>query len=119
MGSSRVRGPDNPVERNPGAVRDGQSDPEHAVELQCRTDPGAISLRLGAARHSAEGKLDLEGRRLLDLLRWGLIPFWAKDATIGARCIDAMAETVAAMPAFREAFRRGPRCPLPVDRFCE
>lgn len=64
-------------------------------------------------------RLDQDGRRSLDLLRWGLIPFWAKDAAIGSRCINAMAETVAAKPAFREAFRRGRRCLVPVDGFYE
>jgi putative SOS response-associated peptidase YedK len=64
-------------------------------------------------------RLDQQGRRSLDLLRWGLIPFWAKDATIGARCINAMSETVAEKPAFREAFRRGRRCLVPVDEFYE
>src|SRR4029077_11525568 len=50
--------------------------------------------------------LDREGQRSLDLLRWGLIPYWSKDRSIGPRCINAMAETVAQKPAFREAFRR-------------
>jgi putative SOS response-associated peptidase YedK len=63
-------------------------------------------------------RLDDEGRRSLDLLRWGLIPFWAKDPAIGMRCINAMAETAAAKPAFRDAFRRR-RCLVPVDGFYE
>jgi putative SOS response-associated peptidase YedK len=63
-------------------------------------------------------RLDEEGRRSLDLLRWGLIPFWAKDPAIGIRCINAMAETAAAKPAFRDAFRRR-RCLVPVDGFYE
>jgi putative SOS response-associated peptidase YedK len=63
--------------------------------------------------------LDREGRRSLDLLRWGLIPCWAKDASIGAHCIDAIAETVATKPAFREAFCRGRRCLVPVHGFYE
>src|SRR4051795_5892904 len=63
-------------------------------------------------------RLDEEGRRSLDLLRWGLIPFWAKDPTIGMRCINAMAETASAKPAFRDAFRRR-RCLVPVDGFYE
>ena len=49
----------------------------------------------------------------------GLIPYWAKDASIGAHCINAMAETVATKPAFREAFHRGRRCFVPVDGFYE
>ena len=49
-------------------------------------------------------RLDRDGRRSLDLLRWGLIPWWSKDIKMGARCINAMAETVATKPAFRDAF---------------
>src|SRR3954463_5093131 len=64
-------------------------------------------------------RLDRDGRRSLDLLRWGLIPWWAKDPKIGARCINAMAETVATKPAFRDAFNRGQRCIVPVDGFYE
>src|SRR5437762_7275746 len=52
-------------------------------------------------------RLDREGRRSLDLLRWGLVPWWAKDIKIGARCINAMAETVATKPAFRDASHAG------------
>src|ERR1051326_7766730 len=63
-------------------------------------------------------RLDRDGRSL-DLLRWGLIPWWAKDIKMGARCINAMAETVATKPAFRDAFARGQRCLVPVDGFYE
>jgi putative SOS response-associated peptidase YedK len=38
-------------------------------------------------------------------LRWCLVPYWAKDVKIGARCINAMAETVASKPSFRDALR--------------
>jgi putative SOS response-associated peptidase YedK len=63
-------------------------------------------------------RLDRDGRRSLDLLRWGLIPYWAKDKSIGPRCINAMSETVATKPAFRDAFRHR-RCLVPVDFFYE
>lgn len=53
-----------------------------------------------------------------DMLRWGLIPFWAKDAKIGYSMINAKAETVADKPAFREAFKSR-RCILPADGFYE
>ena len=59
-------------------------------------------------------RLDRQGRRSLDLLRWGLIPYWATDPKIGGRCISAMCETIATKPAFRDAFRRR-RCLVPVD----
>src|SRR5947207_1917371 len=62
---------------------------------------------------------DRDGRRSLDLLRWGLIPYWSKDVSMGARCINAMAETVATKPAFRDAFAQGQRCIVPVDGFYE
>ena len=51
-------------------------------------------------------RLDRDHRRSLDLLRWGLVPWWAKDIKMGARCINAMAETVAMKPALRDAFAR-------------
>lgn len=52
------------------------------------------------------------------LLRWGLVPFWAKDKKIGYRTINARAETVASKPAFRAAFRQR-RCLIPADGFYE
>jgi putative SOS response-associated peptidase YedK len=52
------------------------------------------------------------------LLRWGLVPFWAKDAKIGYSTINARAEEVANKPAFREALRKR-RCLIPADAFYE
>lgn len=59
-----------------------------------------------------------EGRRLLGTFRWGLIPWWAKEAGIGARHINARAESAAAKPAFRDSFA-GRRCLIPADGFFE
>jgi putative SOS response-associated peptidase YedK len=56
--------------------------------------------------------------RGLDVMRWGLMPFWAKDIKVGFSNINAMAETVDTKPAFREAFQRR-RCLVPVDNFYE
>jgi putative SOS response-associated peptidase YedK len=56
--------------------------------------------------------------REIALLRWGLIPSWAKDAAIGARMTNARAETVAEKPAFRSSFRRR-RCLVPMAGFYE
>lgn len=49
---------------------------------------------------------------------WGLIPSWAKDSVIGARLINARAETLAEKPAFRTAFKYR-RCLIPADGFYE
>jgi putative SOS response-associated peptidase YedK len=43
--------------------------------------------------------------RSLDVMRWGLVPFWAKDIKVGFANIDAKAEGIESKPAFREAFR--------------
>jgi putative SOS response-associated peptidase YedK len=56
--------------------------------------------------------------RRLEPLRWGLIPYWAKDAKIGYSTINATAETVATKPAFKEPFQRR-RCLVPADGFYE
>ena len=59
-----------------------------------------------------------EDTNWLERLHWGLVPFWAKDTAIGNRLINALAETVAAKPSFRHAFRNR-RCLIPADGFYE
>jgi putative SOS response-associated peptidase YedK len=54
----------------------------------------------------------------ISLLKWGLIPSWSKDSTIGSRLINARAETVASKPSFRNAFRRR-HCLIPANAFYE
>jgi|SRR5215472_4822286 len=56
--------------------------------------------------------------RELRVMRWGLVPSWAKDPSIGSRMINARAETVDSKPSFRRAFARR-RCLLPADGFYE
>ena len=52
------------------------------------------------------------------LMRWGLIPSWATDPSIGARTINARSETAASRPSFREPLQRS-RCLIPADGFYE
>jgi putative SOS response-associated peptidase YedK len=59
-----------------------------------------------------------EDEREAVLLKWGLIPSWARDDSMSARLINARSETVAEKPAFREAFKRS-RCIIPADGFYE
>jgi putative SOS response-associated peptidase YedK len=56
--------------------------------------------------------------RQLGFLRWGLIPYWAKEASIGNRMINARSESVAEKPAYRWSFRKQ-RCLIPTDGFYE
>lgn len=56
--------------------------------------------------------------RALRPVRWGLVPSWAKDRSIGSRLINARMETVADKPAFKKAFARR-RCLLPADGYYE
>ena len=56
--------------------------------------------------------------REVAMLRWGLVPFWAKDASIGHKLINARSESAMEKPAFREAFRAR-RCAIPASGFYE
>jgi len=65
---------------------------------------------------SADGAVVHE--RLLTYARWGLVPHWAKDESLGNRLFNARAETVETLPSFRDAFKRG-RVIVPIDAFYE
>jgi putative SOS response-associated peptidase YedK len=71
-----------------------------------------------AERAHESSKADAGPARELRVLRWGLVPSWAKDPSIGSRLINARAETVDSKPAFRKAFTHR-RCLLPADGFYE
>lgn len=81
--------------------------PEFAPSMDWRPTNNAPIVRLAA-----------DGSRECVLARWGLVPPWAPDLKFGTRCINARAETVASLPAFRSAFRRR-RCLVPVNAFFE
>ena len=70
------------------------------------TDPVAVVRRSSA------------GERRLEVMRWGLIPYWAKDPKIGYSTFNAKAEGIEERPAFREPFRRR-RCLVPFNSFYE
>ena len=61
---------------------------------------------------------DRERARVLSLVRWGLVPSWAKDPKLGDRLINARAETVATTNSYQAAFRKR-RCIVPADAFYE
>ena len=59
-----------------------------------------------------------EGGNSLEKMRWGLIPFWAKDPKIGSRMINARSETLSEKPSFKRSFK-GQRCLVIADGFFE
>lgn len=62
--------------------------------------------------------LEADGERVWHHLSWGLVPSWARDPKMGARMINARAETIAGKPAFRAALRRR-RCLVPASGYYE
>ncbi|WP_439814373.1 SOS response-associated peptidase [Zavarzinia sp. CC-PAN008] len=95
----------NTFDARPGAAGAGNFPPRHNV---------APTQAVPIVREAAEAPA---GRELVHAT-WGLIPFWAKDRTIGPRCINARSETVTTTPAFREAYKRR-RCLVVMDGFYE
>jgi putative SOS response-associated peptidase YedK len=81
--------------------------------------PGRASRDAQASEREDQHTSESSGpARELRVVRWGLVPSWAKDPSIGSRLINARAETVDSKPAFRKAFSRR-RCLLPADGFYE
>ena len=100
-----------------------QTLPHEAMRRVFKTTNPPVNLRANydAAPTQDLGLVRLDpdtGARRLDLLRWGLVPRWAKDLGIGAKAINARGETLAEKPMFRDAFRRR-RCIVPATAFYE
>ncbi len=93
--------------------------PEIARILGAETNAEfAPSYNVAPSRHVPVCRASAEGRRELSLLRWGLVPHWAKELSDRYRMINARAETVADKPAFRGPFRSR-RCLVPADGYFE
>lgn len=82
-------------------------------EIQCE-----LTLRYNIAPTQMAPVILNQGKTVLKNLRWGLMPFWATDPGIGARMINARAETVREKPAFRHSFKHK-RCLVLADSFYE
>jgi putative SOS response-associated peptidase YedK len=93
---------------------------EAAVALFGVSTSIAVEPRYNIAptQYIAAVRNDENKQRELVMLRWGLVPFWAKEASIGNRMINARAETVAEKPAYRAAYRHR-RCVVLADGFYE
>jgi len=84
---------------------------ETAAEVEARYN-------IAPTQFVAAIRRDDESHNELTMLRWGLVPSWAKDPSIGNRMINARAETVAEKPSFRTAYRKR-RCLILADGFYE
>lgn len=82
-----------------------------------QTSDLAPRYNIAPSQEVAAVRMGEEGRELV-MLRWGLVPFWARDTRTGYRMINARAETVASKPAYRAAFRER-RCLIPATGFYE
>jgi putative SOS response-associated peptidase YedK len=88
------------------------------IDPTAMPDLGPGSYNVAPTTQRGVVRADLEGHRRMDILRWGLVPFWAKDPKKGPPLINARADTVAEKPSFRAAFRAR-RCLVPADGFFE
>jgi putative SOS response-associated peptidase YedK len=82
------------------------------------TFPSELAPRYNIAPTQPVLAIPNDGRMQAELLVWGLVPAWAKDAAIGSRLINARAETLAEKPSFRAGFKYK-RCLIPADGFYE
>jgi putative SOS response-associated peptidase YedK len=95
------------------------SDPSILARRFDAAPPAGLSPRYNVAPIQSVSILrEEQGRRHFSMVRWGLIPHWAKAMDTGFSTINARAETVAEKPTFRDAFRRR-RCLIPADGFYE
>jgi putative SOS response-associated peptidase YedK len=94
--------------------------PELVAEYFALAEPPALAphYNLTPGQDIAAVRVDRDGVRRLSALRWGLVPFWAKDAALGRRLINARLDSLAVKPAFREALTRR-RCLIPASGFYE
>lgn len=93
----------------------------HAFLSVLQSSTGAplpLSYNVAPMQDSAIARLDDKGQREIVIARWGLIPRWADDPSIGNRLINARAETLGGKPSFRTAYARR-RCLVPISGFYE
>ncbi|MBN1429517.1 MAG: SOS response-associated peptidase [Anaerolineae bacterium] len=82
------------------------------------TPPPMVAPRYNIAPTQPVLAIANDGKSKIDFFLWGLIPSWAKDPSMGARMINARAETLAEKPSFKNAYKRR-RCLIPADGFYE
>jgi len=94
---------------------------EIAQAFHCKAEEGVFMPRYNIAPSQEMPVVIKEGEagdRVMRLMKWGLVPHWAKDGDMRYSTINAKAETLTSKPAFRKAFSRQ-RCLIPADGFYE
>lgn len=81
-------------------------------------DDYRVRFNVAPAQRVVAIRVEEDGERLAELLRWGLVPHWAKDPNVGYKMINARAETVREKPAYRSLLKAH-RCLIPADGFYE
>ncbi len=92
-----------------------------AIRKAFKVEPGSLRLEPSynvAPTHNIVTIVQREGQNVLEMMRWGLIPVWAKDVKIGARMINARAESIADKPSFKRPLKKQ-RCLIVADGFYE
>ena len=97
---------------SPGRVLAAQFELQHEPELTPRYNIAPTQM-VPVVRFDQETTV-----KQFEMLKWGLVPFWAKDASIGPRLINARCETLGQKPAYRAAFKSR-RCLIPTNGFYE
>ncbi len=94
-------------------------DPADVKEMYSNASfPGKFAPRFNIAPSQAILAIPNDGKNQADFFLWGLIPSWAKDASIGSRMINARGETLAEKPSYRGVYKYK-RCIIPADGFYE
>lgn len=90
------------------------------LQIRFAFDPGEVDLvrRYNIAPGQLAPVITGDNERRLAMMKWGLVPSWAKDPSIGHKMINARSETIAEKPSFRNGLRQR-RCLVPADGFYE
>ncbi len=95
------------------------ADPSELAQRFAASLPEGVKQRYNVApAQSVLTVRSLEGERVADLMRWGLVPHWAKDPKVSYKMINARAETVAQKPVYKKLLE-SKRCLIPADGFYE
>lgn len=95
-----------------------QTTDQIALRFQVETVEAEVSPRYNIAPTQPVAVVTVNSPRTLRMMEWGLVPFWAKERSIGSKMINARAETLVEKPSYKQALMRR-RCLIPASGFYE